>query len=70
LAARWYCSTLPVVLEGWFRGEMLAKSAIIVRGRTVKLNCRYEAQQVKPGRDAVEDRTAEVIKQLDQNTWP
>ncbi|GKU09951.1 unnamed protein product, partial [Fusarium langsethiae] len=46
---------------------MLAKSAIIVRDRTVKLNCRYEVQQVKPGRDAVENRTVEVIKQLDQD---
>ncbi|KAI3578614.1 hypothetical protein IWW34DRAFT_737753 [Fusarium oxysporum f. sp. albedinis] len=60
-------ATLPVVLEDWFRGEMLAKSAIMVRDRTVKLNCRYEVQQVKPGRDAVEDRTVEVIKQLDQD---
>ncbi|KAK6721105.1 hypothetical protein SNK04_000002 [Fusarium graminearum] len=60
-------ATLPVVLEDWFRGEMLAKSAIIVRDRTVKLNCRYEVQQVKPGRDAVENRTVEVIKQLDQD---
>ena len=60
-------ATLPVVLEDWFRGEMLAKSAIIVRDRTVKLNCRYEVQQVKPGRDAIEDRTVEVIKQLDQD---
>ncbi|KAL9565573.1 hypothetical protein ACKAV7_009755 [Fusarium commune] len=60
-------ATLPVVLEDWFRGEMLAKSAIMVRDRTVKLNCRYEVQQVKPGRDAVEDRTVKVIKQLDQD---
>jgi hypothetical protein len=35
-------ATLPVVLEDWFRSEMLAKSAIIVRDRTVKLNYRYE----------------------------
>ncbi|KAL9563895.1 hypothetical protein ACKAV7_011930 [Fusarium commune] len=60
-------ATLPVVLEDWFRGEMLARSAIIVRDRTVKLNCRYEVQQVKPGRNAVEDHTVEVIKQLDQD---
>ncbi|KPA35170.1 recq family helicase, partial [Fusarium langsethiae] len=60
-------ATLPVVLEDWFRSEMLAKSAIIVRDRTVKLNCRYEVQQVKPGRNAVENHTVEVIKQLDQD---
>ncbi|KAK7583650.1 hypothetical protein V3481_012931 [Fusarium oxysporum f. sp. vasinfectum] len=60
-------ATLPVVLEDWFRGEMLAKSAVMVRDRTVKPNCRYEVQQVKPGRDAVEDRTVEVIKQLDRD---
>ncbi|WXC51053.1 hypothetical protein QX201_010758 [Fusarium graminearum] len=55
------------MLEDWFRGEMLARSATIVRDRTVKLNCRYEVQQVKPGRDSVEDRTVEVIKQLDRH---
>jgi superfamily II DNA helicase RecQ len=60
-------ATLPIVLEDWFRGEMLAKSAIVVRDRTVKLNCRYEVQQVKAGRNAIEDRTVEVIKQLDQD---
>lgn len=59
-------ATLPVVLEDWFRGEMLAKSAIIVRDRTVKPNCRYEVQQVKPGRGAIEDHTVEVVKQLDR----
>ncbi|KAH7201323.1 hypothetical protein DER44DRAFT_748445 [Fusarium oxysporum] len=42
-------ATLPIVLEDWFRGEMLAKSAVMVRDRTVKPNCRYEVQQVKPG---------------------
>jgi superfamily II DNA helicase RecQ len=56
---------LPVMLEDWFRGEMLARSAIIVRDRTFKLNCRYKVQQVKPGRNTIEDRTVEVIKQLD-----
>src|SRR5690348_1281414 len=56
---------LPVVLEDWFRGEMLARLAIVVRDRTVKLNCRYEVQQVKPGRNAIEDRTVEAIQQLD-----
>lgn len=34
-------ATLPVVLEDWFRGEMLVKLAIVVRDRTVKLNCQY-----------------------------
>ncbi|PCD21222.1 hypothetical protein FGRA07_11749 [Fusarium graminearum] len=60
-------ATLPVVLEDWFRGEMLARSATVVRDRTVKLNCRYEVQQVKPGSTAVEDRTVQVTKQLDQD---
>jgi hypothetical protein len=35
-------ATLPVILEDWFRGEMLVELVIIVRDRTVKLNCRYE----------------------------
>ncbi|KAM7209832.1 P-loop containing nucleoside triphosphate hydrolase protein [Rhypophila decipiens] len=61
-------ATLPVVLEDWFRGEMLAKSAaVMVRDRTAKANCGYEVQQVKPGRDAVEDGTVEVIQQLDRH---
>ncbi|EYB28035.1 hypothetical protein FG05_30289 [Fusarium graminearum] len=60
-------ATLPVVLEDWFRGEMLARSATVVRDRTVKLNCRYEVQQVKPGSTAVEDRTVQVTKQLDRD---
>ncbi|KAK7582804.1 hypothetical protein V3481_012103 [Fusarium oxysporum f. sp. vasinfectum] len=59
-------ATLPVVLEDWFRGEMLAKSAIVVRDRTVKLNCQYQVQQVKPGKGALEERTVEVIRQLDR----
>lgn len=58
-------ATLPVVLEDWFRGEMLAQSAVIVRDRTTKLNCRYRVEQVKPGAGAVEKRTVEVIEQLD-----
>ncbi|KAK2684950.1 hypothetical protein QWA68_016472 [Fusarium oxysporum] len=59
-------ATLPVVLEDWFRGEMLAKSAIVVRDRTVKLNCQYQVQQVKLGKGALEERTVEVIRQLDR----
>ncbi|EXK25262.1 hypothetical protein FOMG_18058 [Fusarium oxysporum f. sp. melonis 26406] len=42
-------------------------NAARLRDRTVKLNYRYEVQQVKPGRDAIENRTVEVIKQLDQD---
>ncbi|KAK2684833.1 hypothetical protein QWA68_016741 [Fusarium oxysporum] len=59
-------ATLPVVLEDWFRGEMLAESAIVVRDRTIKLNCQYQVQQVKRGRGALEERTVEVIRQLDR----
>ena len=44
-------ATLPTALESWFRDEMLAKSAVMVRDRTTKLNCRYRVQQVKPGKD-------------------
>ncbi|KAH6874264.1 P-loop containing nucleoside triphosphate hydrolase protein, partial [Thelonectria olida] len=57
-------ATLPVVLEDWFRGEMLAESAVIVRDRTTKLNCRYRIEQVKPGRGAVEKHTVDIIRQL------
>ncbi|RSL86277.1 hypothetical protein CDV31_016422, partial [Fusarium ambrosium] len=58
-------ATLPVMLEDWFRREMLAQSAVIVRDRTTKLNCRYRVEQVKPGGGAVEKRTVEVIERLD-----
>jgi hypothetical protein len=57
-------ATLPVVLEDWFRGGMLAESAVIVRDRTTKLNCRYRVEQVKPGRGAVEKHTVDIIGQL------
>ncbi|KAJ0131920.1 Dihydroorotate dehydrogenase (fumarate) [Fusarium oxysporum f. sp. albedinis] len=39
---------LLVVLEGWFRGEMLVKSAVIVRDRTTKFNCRCRVERVEP----------------------
>ncbi|MBE3098262.1 MAG: DEAD/DEAH box helicase, partial [Planctomycetes bacterium] len=43
-------ATLPVPLEDWFRQEMLATSAIIVRGRTTKANCGYRVLRARPGR--------------------
>ncbi|KAK7230149.1 hypothetical protein V2G26_002319 [Clonostachys chloroleuca] len=55
---------LPVMLEDWFRSEMLVDSAVMVRDRAAKLNCRYKVEQVKPGRGAVEKRTAGVVEQL------
>lgn len=42
-------ATLPVLLEDWFRREMLARSAKIIRDRTAKLNCRYRVEKTKPG---------------------
>lgn len=52
-------ATLPVVLEDWFRKEMLVPSAITVRDRTVKPNCQYQVQQVRPGE--VQKRTVELV---------
>ena len=57
-------ATLPVVLEDWFRQEMLAQSAVMVRDRTTKLNCRYRVEQVKPGKGAVEKHTVETVRWL------
>lgn len=57
-------ATLPVALEGWFREEMLAREAVVVRARTTKANCRYGVETVRPGRGAVEGRTAEVARRL------
>ncbi|KXJ85269.1 hypothetical protein Micbo1qcDRAFT_186716 [Microdochium bolleyi] len=45
-------ATLPVQLEGWFRQQMLAKDAEIIRARTTKRNIRYGVTTV-PGRDEV-----------------
>ena len=42
-------ATLPVKLEGWFRQQMLAKDAEIIRARTIKTNIRYAVTRV-PGR--------------------
>ncbi|KAF4332409.1 recq family helicase [Fusarium beomiforme] len=46
---------------------MPVKSAIVVRDRTIKLNCQYQVQQVKPGRESLEERTDEVVRQLDSD---
>ncbi|KID59634.1 recQ family helicase, partial [Metarhizium brunneum ARSEF 3297] len=46
-------ATMPVTFERWFREELLANSAEIIRDRATKLNCRYELEQVKPGAGAV-----------------
>lgn len=58
-------ATLPVTFERWFREELLADSAEIIRERTTKLNCRYEVEQVKPGPGAVEARVVELVQQLE-----
>lgn len=57
-------ATMPVVLEEWFRELMLASSAVMVRDRTAKLNCRYRVEQIKPGKGAVAARTADVARQM------
>lgn len=62
-------ATLPVMLEDWFRREMLAQTAVIIRDRTTKLNCRYRVEQVArkrggPEGDAVEERVVETARQL------
>lgn len=57
-------ATLPVVLEDWFRKQMLAQGAVIVRDRTTKLNCRYGVEQVQAGKGAVEQRTVETVRRL------
>lgn len=57
-------ATLPVVLERWFRGVMLAQSAVLVRDRTTKVNCRYRVEVVPRKKNAMEDRVVEVVKGL------
>lgn len=55
-------ATLPVVLEDWFRVEMLAQAATTVRDRTVKPNCQYRVEQAKPG--VLEKRTVAVTREI------
>lgn len=57
-------ATMPLVLEDWFRREMLAGGAKIIRDRTTKLNCRYRVDRIKPGRDAVEIHVAAMVQRL------
>ncbi|KAK5994713.1 ATP-dependent DNA helicase tlh2-like protein [Cladobotryum mycophilum] len=57
-------ATMPVTFERWFRDEMLASSALIVRDRTTKRNCRYEVEQVKPGAGAVDTRVVDLVRRI------
>lgn len=41
-------ATLPVSMEGWFREQMLAKEAGIIRASTARLNIRYRVRKVEP----------------------
>lgn len=57
-------ATLPVVFEGWFRREMLAQSAVIIRDRTAKPNCRYTVEKVDSNSGTVEARVVKLVKEL------
>ncbi len=57
-------ATLPVVLEDWFRREMLVRSAVAIRDRTTKGNCRYRIEKVTPGPGSVLQHTVETIRRL------
>lgn len=57
-------ATLPIRFEKWFREELLAQTAVMVRDRTTKLNCRYEVEEVKPAPGEVERRVVELANQI------
>jgi superfamily II DNA helicase RecQ len=57
-------ATLPVVFESWFRREMLAERASIVRDRTTKKNCRYRVEKVERTSGAVEAKAIQLIQEF------
>ncbi|KAF3761218.1 hypothetical protein M406DRAFT_75957 [Cryphonectria parasitica EP155] len=57
-------ATLLLVLESWFREEMLAQDAVAVQARTTKANCWYRVELVQGGRGAVQEQTVEIAQQL------
>lgn len=57
-------ATMPVTFERWFRKELLAGSAKIIRDRTTKVNCRYEVEQIKAGPGAVDARVVELVRKI------
>ncbi|RYP53350.1 hypothetical protein DL770_010995 [Monosporascus sp. CRB-9-2] len=59
-------ATLPVRLERWFRREMVAGDAGIVRAATVKQNIRYRVTTVSPGSTAVADEVVRTVSRLEK----
>ncbi|RYO95092.1 hypothetical protein DL762_000285 [Monosporascus cannonballus] len=59
-------ATLPVRLERWFRQEMVAGDADIVRAATVKRNIRYRAITVEPSKTAVEDEVVRTVLRMEK----
>ncbi|KAL7940041.1 hypothetical protein V8C42DRAFT_349789 [Trichoderma barbatum] len=57
-------ATLPMPLEGWFREQMIAEEAEMIRASTVKMNIRYRVREVKAGRSAVEEEVVGVTTEL------
>ncbi|RYP33422.1 hypothetical protein DL768_011097 [Monosporascus sp. mg162] len=54
-------ATLPVRLKRWFRQEIVAGDAAIVRAATVKRNIRYRVTTVPPGATAVVDEVVPAV---------
>ena len=54
-----------MVLEGWFRTEMLVEGAAMIRDGTAKANCRYRVEQVKAGPGTVEKQAVGTVQRLD-----
>ncbi len=57
-------ATLPVRLEGWFRGLMIADKADLVRATTCKTNIRYRVRTVERGRGTVDGGVTELARKL------
>ena len=54
-------ATLLGLFEGWFRQEILAVDARLIRDQTTKANCWYHVDKVERGPGAVEIRVVEVV---------
>lgn len=64
-------ATLPVPLESWFRRQMLAGDAVLLRAPIAKLNIRYQVRKVSStGKCAVEDGVLQAMGEIEARMGP
>ena len=57
-------ATLPVTLEGWFRGLIITEKADLVRATTYKTNIRYRVRTIERGCGTVDSEVIELARKL------